>query len=89
MNIFPMPRGFKSKPHMHKGFETTAYMLEGEGTLSHSKQLENQILIQQGEQIFIPDNVPHAPFSLSDNKGVWVVVHSSGDNQDELIKTAK
>ena len=89
MNIFPMPRGFKSKPHMHKGFETTAYMLEGEGTLSHSKQLENQILIQQGEQIFIPDNVPHAPCSLSDNKGVWVVVHSSGDNQDELIKTAK
>ena len=49
--------------------------------------LENQTLIKQGEQIFIPDNVPHAPYNLSDKKCVWVVVHSSGDDQDELIRT--
>ena len=51
------------------------------------KQLENQTLVKQGEQIFIPDNVPHAPYNLSDKKCVWVVVHSSGDDQDELIRT--
>ena len=87
MNILPMPAGVKSKPHIHRGIETIAYMLEGECTLFHGKQLENQTLVKQGEQIFIPDNVPHAPYNLSDKKCVWVVVHSSGDDQDELIRT--
>ena len=87
MNVLPMLPGVKSKPHIHKGIETIAYMLEGECTLFHGKQLENQTLIRQGEQIFIPDNVPHAPYNLSDRKCVWIVVHSSGDDQDELIRT--
>ena len=50
---------------------------------------KNQTLIKQGEQIFIPDNVPHAPYNLSDKKCVWVVVHSSGDDQDELVRTTE
>ena len=87
MNILPMPPGVKSKPHIHRGIETIAYMLEGECTLFHGEQLENQTLIKQGEQIFIPDNVPHAPYNLSDKKCLWVVVHSSGDDQDELVRT--
>ena len=89
MNILPMPPGVKSKPHIHRGIETIAYMLEGECTLFHGEQLENQTLIKQGEQIFIPDNVPHAPYNLSDKKCVWVVVHSSGDDQDELVRTTE
>ena len=52
----------------------------------HGDNLEHQILVRKGEQIFIPENVPHAPFSnQSENDCIWVVVHSSGDDQDELI----
>ncbi|MDB3921651.1 cupin domain-containing protein [Rhodobacteraceae bacterium IMCC15231] len=87
MNILPMPPGVKSKPHIHKGIETIAYMLEGECTLFHGQKLENQTLVKQGEQIFIPYDVPHAPCNLSDKKCVWIVVHSSGDDQDDLIRT--
>ena len=85
MNILPMPAGVKSKPHIHRGIETIAYMLEGECTLFHGEKLEKQTLVKQGEQIFIPENVPHAPFNQSDKECIWVVVHSSGDDQDELI----
>ena len=63
-------------------------MLEGKCTVFHGQQLEKQTLIKKGEQIFIPDNVPHAPYNLSDEKCVWIVVHSSGDDQDELVRTA-
>ena len=87
MNVLPMAPGAKAKPHFHKGIETIAYMLEGECTVFHGAGLENQTLVQKGEQIFIPDDVPHAPCNLSDKKCVWVVVHSSGDDQDELIRT--
>ena len=85
MNILPMLPGVHSIPHIHKEIETIAYMLEGECTLFHGEKLEKQTLVKQGEQIFIPENVPHAPFNQSDKECIWVVVHSSGDDQDELI----
>ena len=30
--------------------------------------------------------VPHAPYNLSDKECLWIVVHSSGDYQDEIIR---
>ena len=53
----------------------------------HGASLESQTLVQKDEQIFIPDDVPNAPCNLSEKKCVWIVVHSSGDYQDELIGT--
>ena len=47
--------------------------------------LKNQTLVKKGEQIFIPENVPHTPFNQSKKECIWIVVHSSGDDQDELI----
>ena len=78
MNVLPMAPGAKAKPHFHKGIETIAYMLEGECTVFHGAGLENQTLVKQGEQIFIPDDVPHAPCNLSEEECVWIVVHSQG-----------
>ena len=85
MNVLPMPPGVHSLPHIHKDIETIAYLLEGECTLFHGDKLENQTLVKKGEQIFIPENVPHAPFNQSNAECIWVVVHSSGDDQDELV----
>ena len=69
------------------GAETIAYMLKGECTVFHGQKLESQTLVKQGEQIFVPDDVPHAPCNLSMEECVWIVVHSSGDDQDDLIRT--
>ena len=85
MNVLPMPPGVHSIPHIHKDIETIAYLLEGECTLFHGDKLENKTLVKKGEQIFIPENVPHAPFNQSTAECIWVVVHSSGDDQDELV----
>ena len=89
MNVLPMPPGVHSIPHIHKEIETIAYLLEGECTLFHGNKLEKQTLVKKGEQIFIPENVPHAPFNQSSNECIWVVVHSSGDDQDELVRTTE
>ena len=51
----------------------------------HGENLENETKVKKGEQIFIPGNVPHTPFNLSNKECIWIVVHSSGDDQDELI----
>jgi len=85
MNILPMPSGVHPVPHLQKDIETIAYLLESECTVFQGKNLENETVVKKGEQIFIPGNVPHTPYNRSDKECIWIVVHSSGDDQDELI----
>ena len=87
MNILPMPPGVHPVPHVHKDIETIAYLLDGECSVFHGENLENETVVKKGEQIFIPGNVPHTPYNRSDKECIWIVVHSSGDDQDELIRT--
>ena len=87
MNVLPMPAGVRAKIYFHENIETIAYLLEGECTVFHGDNLENQTVVKDGEQIFIPGNVPHAPYNLGNEKCVWVVAHSSGSDQDGLVLT--
>ena len=84
MNILLMPLGHHV-PHVHRDIQTIAYLLKGEYSVFHRKNLENETVVKKGEQIFIPGNVPHTPYNRSDKDCIWIVVHSSGDDQDELI----
>ena len=43
--------------------------------------------VKQGEQNLIPDDVPHTPCKQSEHECAWIVVQSSGDDQDDLIRT--
>jgi uncharacterized RmlC-like cupin family protein len=38
-----------------------------------------------GDQIFVPADVPHAPFNRRGGPCRWLVVHSSASDQDGLV----
>ena len=50
------------------------------------KQIGKQTLVKKGKQIFIPENLLYTPFNQSKKECIWVVFHSSGYNQNELIQ---
>ena len=85
MNILPMPNGARAKVHYHTGIETIAYLLNGECVLHYGVSLERHKTVKTGEQIFIPANVPHAPSNESGAPCTWIVVHSSGSDQDGIV----
>ena len=85
MNVLPMPPGAVAKAHYHKGIETIAYMLEGECAVYYGDDLQKRLLVQQGEQCFVAADVPHAPRNESGKPCVFIVVHSSGSDQDEVV----
>jgi uncharacterized RmlC-like cupin family protein len=76
MNILPMPPGAIAKAHYHNNIETIAYMLEGEF------DLQNRVLVQHGEQCCVAADMPHAPRNESGMPCTWIVVHSSGSDED-------
>jgi uncharacterized RmlC-like cupin family protein len=85
MNILPMPAGAKAKAHYHKDIETIAYLLEGECAVYHGDAMEYREIVRAGDQIFVPGNVPHAPCNESGAACKWLVVHSSGSDQDGIV----
>jgi uncharacterized RmlC-like cupin family protein len=85
MNVLPMPPGAVAKAHYHKGIETIAYMLEGECAVYYGDDLEKRVLVRQGEQCFVAIDVPHAPRNESGKPCTWIVVHSSGSDQDGIV----
>ena len=85
MNTLPMPPGAVAKAHYHKGIETIAYMLEGECTCYYGENLEKRVLVRQGEQCFVAAGIPHAPRNESSKPCTFIVVHSSGSDQDGIV----
>ncbi len=85
MNILPMPAGVVAKAHYHKGIETIAFMLDGECTVYYGDDLQKRVLVRQGEQCFVDADVPHAPRNESGKPCTWIVVHSSGSDQDGIV----
>lgn len=85
MNVLPMPDGARAKVHYHQGIETIAYLLEGECAVHYGERLESRADLQMGDQIFIPADMPHAPCNDSGSPCVWIVVHSSGSDQDGIV----
>jgi uncharacterized RmlC-like cupin family protein len=85
MNILPMPPGAVAKAHYHKGIETIAYMLEGDCAVYYGDNLQDRILVHQREQCFVAADVPHAPRNESGKSCTWIVVHSSGSDQDGIV----
>jgi len=85
MNVMPMPPGARAKAHYHEGIETIAYMLTGECAVYYGDNLERRVLAHAGDQVFIPVDVPHAPCNESGAPCTWIVVHSSGSDQDGIV----
>ncbi len=85
MNVLPMPPGAKAKVHYHKGIETIAYLLEGECAVYYGDALEFRATAYAGDQVYVPKDVPHAPYNQGTAPCRWLVVHSSGSDQDGII----
>jgi len=85
MNILPMQPGAVAKAHYHEGIETIAFMLEGECVVHYGEDLHECVLVRQGEQSFVAADVPHAPRNESGKPCTWIVVHSSGSDQDGIV----
>lgn len=61
------PRGVAA-PHSHRGYETAIYVLEGRGETRYGPGLQERVVTTAGEFLFIPPDMPHQAFNLSDSE---------------------
>ena len=86
MHLVVIPPGARAEPHIHAGYETGIYVLEGRVLTRWGENLENEITSEAGEFLFIPPGVPHEAINLSSSEPARAVVaRNDPAEQDKVL----
>jgi len=85
LQIVRIPPGGKAKAHKHENHETALYVLSGESGTWYGEQLEHHVIAKAGDFLYIPANVPHQPYNLSDTESCVAVIARTDPNDQESV----
>ncbi|MGI9385217.1 MAG: cupin domain-containing protein [Methyloligellaceae bacterium] len=80
-----IPPGGKAKAHIHKGYETAVYLIQGRVETRFGEGLKKRVVNQAGDFIYIPSDVPHQPFNLSQTEPAIAIVARTDPNEQESV----
>lgn len=85
MHMVVIPPGARADPHMHEGYETAIYVLEGRVETRYGDRLEQSVVSETGDFLFIPPGVPHEAINLSDTEPARAIVARNDANEQERV----
>ncbi len=85
MNLVVIPAGGAAQPHVHRGYETAIYLLEGEVETRYGPGLRKSVIHKAGDFIFIPADVPHQPVNLSATQPAKALVARNDPDEQESV----
>lgn len=86
MHLVTIPPGAKSEPHYHVRYETGIYVLEGKVLTRWGAKLENEVISEAGEFLFIPAGVPHEAINLSTTEAARAVVARNHPAEQDQVR---
>jgi uncharacterized RmlC-like cupin family protein len=85
MQLLTMPPGGRAKAHKHESHETALYVLSGEAGTWYGGRLENHFVARPGDFVYIPANMPHLPYNMSETEPCIAVVARTDPNEQESV----
>lgn len=85
MNLVVIPPGGSARPHAHRNYETAIYILKGRVKTLYGKGLQQSVINEAGDFLFIPPDVPHQPFNLSQTEAAEAIVARNDPNEQENV----
>jgi len=89
MHLVVIPPGAKAEPHVHIGYETGIYVLEGKVLTRWGTGLENEVVSTSGEFLFIPPGIPHDATNLSKTEPARAVVARNDPAEQDKVMPYK
>ena len=86
LHLIQLPPGARAHPHLHRDHETALYSLTGRVGLWFGDELEHYVEANPGDFVYIPANVPHQPFNLSDTEPASAIAARSDPNEQESVE---
>ena len=70
---------------IREGYESAVYLLQGRVETRYGEGLKKSVVNVAGDFIFIPPDVPHQPFNLSDSEPAIAIVARNDPNEQEHV----
>ena len=86
MHIVVIPPGARAEPHMHVGYETGIYVLEGRVCTRWGPALEHEVVSEAGDFLFVPPGVPHEAINLSATEPARAVVARNDPAEQDKVQ---
>ena len=85
MNLIVIPPGGAAQAHLHRGYETAIFILEGDVQTFYGQGLRRSTINQAGDFLFIPADVPHQPVNLSQDRPARALVARNDPAEQESV----
>jgi len=85
MHLLTIPPGARAKAHLHASHETAIYAISGETHCWFGDELEEHVIVREGEMFYIPAGVPHLPANLSDRPATAVIARTDPNEQESVV----
>jgi uncharacterized RmlC-like cupin family protein len=83
MHLVVLPPGASSEPHVHIGFETGIYVLQGRVKTLYGTNLEYEIVSEPGDFLYIAPGCPHKALNLDMETPARAIVARTGSSETE------
>lgn len=81
-----IPPGGEAKAHLHRGFESAVYLVQGRVETRYGKDLAQSVVNVAGDFLYIPADLPHQPRNLSDSEPAVAIVVRTDPNEQESVE---
>jgi uncharacterized RmlC-like cupin family protein len=85
MHMVVIPPGARSEPHMHRGYETAIYVLEGRVETRYGEGLRQSVISEAGDFLFVPPDVPHEAINLSQTEPARAIVARNDPAEQDKV----
>jgi uncharacterized RmlC-like cupin family protein len=85
MQLLTIPPGGRAKAHKHESHETAIYVISGDSAMYYGDRLEQHVIARGGDFVYIPANVPHLPYNMSQTEPCIAVISRTDPNEQESV----
>ncbi len=85
MHVVVIPPGARAEPHIHLGYETGIYVIEGRVETRYGEGLTQSIVSEAGDFLFVPPGVPHEAINLSDTEPARAIVARNDPAEQDKV----
>jgi uncharacterized RmlC-like cupin family protein len=85
MHLVVIPPGARADPHIHLGYETGIYVLQGRVETRYGEGLAQSIVSEAGDFLFVPPGVPHEAINLSATEPARAIVARNDPAEQDKV----
>lgn len=84
MGVFRVEPGARSRPHFHASCESACYMLSGLMRVRWGERLEESVVLEPHDLLYVPPGETHVLENLSDTDPATYVVARNRPSEDSV-----